>query len=775
MPETDLRSLPDPRDLFDLIEVVGTGTYGQVFKGRHKNTGQLAAIKILELIEDEEEEIKVEIDVLADHSKHENITSFYGTYLVKTGPTEEDKLWLAMEFCGGGSITDLCKNLLPKKLPEPVFSYVMHETLKALEYLHDNGIIHRDVKGQNILMTDDGNIRLIDFGVSAKMKENQTKRNTFIGTPYWMAPEVIATDTQDDAFYDTRSDIWSLGITAIEIADTEPPLSDMHPMRALFLIPRNKAPELPDKRKWSREINQFVGACLEKDYEKRSTAKKLLLHPFIKSVNKNVSRSMTTELIDKFRNVPRKTVKDEEDDASLGPDNKTSSLKSEASSAGLKLEDPSMAQFDPDRKAKTHVNEMLGLAGSTGDSKEGAIHRPTSLKGSVSTTKLDDMIKLQAQQVAEAKGRLESSHMYGSTEPEAVASPAVNIPGFGNFGLGSRPNGGAEPATGPITQMPEIRKFKRSFNSEILCASFWHSNLVVGTKNGLLLLDRSEEGKVHPLISRRRFTNMDVLEDVGVMVTTSGKRDKLRAYSLAYFRQAAIDKAAAKKMEQFSSIGGVEGCISYQVARYDRMVFLCAAHGLKISVFLWAPAPYSKFMVFKEFEVPLTPKLVDLSVGEDQQLKLLFASSTGFYSIDVTSGTVLNLFVPIPQPKNGIQPLAIHHIPNEEGLERTFLVFDDTAAIVDKYGDITDEIELPWAEEPHHIGIRNPQSAKQGESLLAWGLKSIEIRSPEDGELVGVFKHKRATRLRFLCSRTNKVFFAAVRNGGCQIYFMMFK
>lgn len=787
MSSTDLRSLPDPTDLFDLIEVVGTGTYGQVYKGRHKKTGQMTAIKILDLIEDEEEEIKVEVDVLKDHSRHENITSFYGIYLVKTASTEDDKLWLAMEFCGGGSITDLCKNLLPRKLPEQVFQFVMHETLKALVYLHANGIVHRDVKGQNILITDEGNIRLIDFGVSAQMKENQQKRNTFIGTPYWMAPEVIATDTQDDAWYDQRSDIWSLGITAIEIATTEPPLSNIHPMRALFLIPRNKAPELPDKKKWSRDLHQFVAACLEKDFQKRSTAEELLSLSWIKKTNINQARGMTSELVDKFRNVPRQATIDDDGTDTLGNDNETRSLGSEASTAGLELQSPGTAaaandQLKPqgeednqtDRSKLSYMNQSLGLAGSTGDSKEGAIHRH-SIKGSVSTTQLATLVDTEKKSQPQPQ-----QQQHESSVPASVISPAVSVPGFGSFGdhqqQTQQPQAAAtgdNPAAsgGAITanKMPEIRKFKRSFSTEILCASFWHSNLVVGTKNGLLLLDRSEEGKVHPLISRRKFTKIEILEDVGVLVTISGKKSKLRAYNLQYFRQAAVDKSAAKKMEAFSSIGDISGCVNYQVARYQRMVFVCAAHAHKISVYLWAPAPYSKFMVFKEFEVPLAPTLVHLSVADDQSLKLLFSSRAGFYSIDVASGTVLNLFVPIPQPKDGITAHSILQVPDgEEGLN-TILLFDNTGIIVDRFGDVIQELSLEWGETPFHIGTAGPSS-----NLLGWGLKSIEIRSAVSGEMEGVFKHKRATRLRFLCARNNKVFFASVRNGGCQIYFMVF-
>lgn len=282
-PDIDLHQLPKPNDLFETIEAIGTGTYGEVHKGRHKKTGQILAIKILDLIEDEEKEIKVEIDILRA-ARHPNIPAFYGTFsdTVVNPATGNNviKLWLAMEFCSGGSVTDLAKAVKPKVLPEQALCYFIAETVQGLKYLHDNQIIHRDLKGHNILIASTGEIRLIDFGVSAVMKDKFEQRNTFIGTPYWMAPEVIACDQQHDSLYDQRSDIWSLGITAIEIAEAEPPLSEIHPMRALFLIPRGEPPTFKKKDKWSPNFVHFVSQCLKKDYLQRPTVYEIEKHVF---------------------------------------------------------------------------------------------------------------------------------------------------------------------------------------------------------------------------------------------------------------------------------------------------------------------------------------------------------------------------------------------------------------------------------------------------------------------------------------------------------------
>ncbi|XP_035854361.1 TRAF2 and NCK-interacting protein kinase-like isoform X10 [Sander lucioperca] len=279
--DIDLASLRDPAGIFELVEVVGNGTYGQVYKGRHVKTGQLAAIKVMDVTEDEEEEIKLEINMLKKYSHHRNIATYYGAFIKKSPPGHDDQLWLVMEFCGAGSITDLVKNTKGNQLKEDWIAYISREILRGLAHLHAHHVIHRDIKGQNVLLTENAEVKLVDFGVSAQLDRTVGRRNTFIGTPYWMAPEVIACDENPDATYDYRSDLWSCGITAIEMAEGAPPLCDMHPMRALFLIPRNPPPRLKSK-KWSKKFFSFIEGCLVKNYTQRPPTEQLLKHPFIR-------------------------------------------------------------------------------------------------------------------------------------------------------------------------------------------------------------------------------------------------------------------------------------------------------------------------------------------------------------------------------------------------------------------------------------------------------------------------------------------------------------
>ncbi|XP_063298735.1 TRAF2 and NCK-interacting protein kinase isoform X4 [Pelobates fuscus] len=279
--EIDLSALRDPAGIFELVELVGNGTYGQVYKGRHVKTGQLAAIKVMDVTGDEEEEIKQEINMLKKYSHHRNIATYYGAFIKKNPPGMDDQLWLVMEFCGAGSVTDLIKNTKGNTLKEEWIAYICREILRGLSHLHQHKVIHRDIKGQNVLLTENAEVKLVDFGVSAQLDRTVGRRNTFIGTPYWMAPEVIACDENPDATYDFKSDLWSLGITAIEMAEGAPPLCDMHPMRALFLIPRNPAPRLKSK-KWSKKFQSFIESCLVKNHGQRPSTEQLMKHPFIR-------------------------------------------------------------------------------------------------------------------------------------------------------------------------------------------------------------------------------------------------------------------------------------------------------------------------------------------------------------------------------------------------------------------------------------------------------------------------------------------------------------
>uniref|UniRef100_A0A803STH1 non-specific serine/threonine protein kinase n=1 Tax=Anolis carolinensis TaxID=28377 RepID=A0A803STH1_ANOCA len=281
-----LESLPDPSDTWEIIETIGKGTYGKVYKVTNKKDGSLAAVKILDPISDVDEEIEAEYNILQFLPNHPNVVKFYGIFY-KADQYVGGQLWLVLELCNGGSVTDLVKGLLKcgQRLDEAIISYILYGALLGLQHLHNNRIIHRDVKGNNILLTTEGGVKLVDFGVSAQLTSTRLRRNTSVGTPFWMAPEVIACEQQYDYSYDARCDVWSLGITAIELGDGDPPLFDMHPVKTLFKIPRNPPPTLFQPESWSRGFNHFISQCLIKDFEKRPSVTHLLEHPFIRQAH----------------------------------------------------------------------------------------------------------------------------------------------------------------------------------------------------------------------------------------------------------------------------------------------------------------------------------------------------------------------------------------------------------------------------------------------------------------------------------------------------------
>ncbi|XP_028156144.1 myosin-IIIb-like isoform X4 [Ostrinia furnacalis] len=283
----ELDRAADPRDRFNLQELIGEGTYGEVYCARDKKTGRRVAVKILENITENIEEIEEEFLVFRDLSSHPNIPEFFGLFLKRGLSADDDQIWFVMELCTGGSVTDLCAGLRARgsSLTEPQLAYVLRGTVRALTHLHAHRCMHRDVKGHNILLTEDGEVKLVDFGVSSHLAATAARRNTSVGTPYWMAPEVIACEQQLDQSYDCRCDVWSVGITAIELAEGEPPLSGLHPMRALFQIPRNPPPSLSHPDLFSPQLVDFIADCLIKDMNQRPFARELLEHPLLLAVS----------------------------------------------------------------------------------------------------------------------------------------------------------------------------------------------------------------------------------------------------------------------------------------------------------------------------------------------------------------------------------------------------------------------------------------------------------------------------------------------------------
>uniref|UniRef100_A0A671MP53 Serine/threonine-protein kinase 3 n=1 Tax=Sinocyclocheilus anshuiensis TaxID=1608454 RepID=A0A671MP53_9TELE len=314
-----------PEEVFDVLEKLGEGSYGSVFKAIHKESGQVVAIKQVPVESDLQEIIK-EISIM-QQCDSPYVVKYYGSYFKNTD------LWIVMEYCGAGSVSDIIR-LRNKTLTEDEIATVLKSTLKGLEYLHFMRKIHRDIKAGNILLNTEGHAKLADFGVAGQLTDTMAKRNTVIGTPFWMAPEVI-----QEIGYNCVADIWSLGITSIEMAEGKPPYADIHPMRAIFMIPTNPPPTFRKPELWSDEFTDFVKKCLVKNPEQRATATQLLQHPFIISAKPvTILRDLITEAMEmKAKRQQEQQRELEEDDENSDEEVEVDShtmVKSSSESAG---------------------------------------------------------------------------------------------------------------------------------------------------------------------------------------------------------------------------------------------------------------------------------------------------------------------------------------------------------------------------------------------------------------------------------------------------------
>ncbi|XP_015787635.1 serine/threonine-protein kinase 3-like [Tetranychus urticae] len=371
-----------PEEVFDIICKLGEGSYGSVFKALHKESGQILAIKQVPVESDFGEIIK-EISIM-QQCDSPYVVKYYGSYF--KSKTLGSDLWIVMEYCGGGSVSDIMR-LRKKTLSEEEIATILKDILLGLEYLHARRKIHRDIKAGNILLNSEGHAKLADFGVAGQLTDTMAKRNTVIGTPFWMAPEVI-----QEIGYDCLADIWSLGITALEMAEGKPPYGDIHPMRAIFMIPTKPPPSFRDPDRWSTEFIDFVSHCLVKNPEHRVSASSLLKHDFIKRalpVSSLISIIQEAKIIQQKHYKQDLTVKDNINSLTMVSDLNNQTLKLSFSDA---LCHSSKSETIKTNTTVSDIESDLGtliINDESGDDENGKTMKPAFMQHFERTRELD--------------------------------------------------------------------------------------------------------------------------------------------------------------------------------------------------------------------------------------------------------------------------------------------------------------------------------------------------------------------------------------------------
>eukprot|EP01118_Nematostelium_gracile_P014822 TRINITY_DN5854_c0_g5_i1.p1 TRINITY_DN5854_c0_g5~~TRINITY_DN5854_c0_g5_i1.p1 ORF type:complete len:387 (-),score=127.18 TRINITY_DN5854_c0_g5_i1:47-1207(-) len=310
----------DPEEVFEMVDIIGEGAYGLICTCKNIKQNRIYAIKFLEIEEEDEHNLLNELSILKEAEECPYTVKYFGCYV------KDSTLMFVMEFCDGGSALDVL-NATNKTLDEDIISAICSCIVQGLIYLHSHKILHRDLKAGNILLNSEGIAKLADFGVSARLKHTMEKKDTVVGSPYWMAPEVISVQKEKAEGYDFKADIWSTAITAIELAEGKPPLFEIASLRVIFLIPARDPPKLQNPEKYSVEFNDFLSVCLQKSPAQRPTAKELLEHPFVQKGMKN--QHLLKELVEntlpalqKMRDQKKKEEqkKNQEDDGSGSDD-----------------------------------------------------------------------------------------------------------------------------------------------------------------------------------------------------------------------------------------------------------------------------------------------------------------------------------------------------------------------------------------------------------------------------------------------------------------------
>uniref|UniRef100_A0A673ZCC3 non-specific serine/threonine protein kinase n=1 Tax=Salmo trutta TaxID=8032 RepID=A0A673ZCC3_SALTR len=561
----------NPEEIWEIIGELGDGAFGKVYKAQNKQTGTLAAAKVIDTKTEEElEDYMVEIDILAS-CDHRYIVKLLDAFYY------ESKLWILIEFCAGGAV-DAVMLELERPLTEPQIRVVCRQTLEALAYLHEIKVIHRDLKAGNILFSQEGDIKLADFGVSAKNTMTLQRRDSFIGTPYWMAPEVVMCETSKDRPYDYKADIWSLGVTLIELAQIEPPNHEMNPMRVLLRIAKADPPTLMQPSRWSPEFNDFLRKALDKNVDRRWCTAQLLQHPFVSSVvdNKPLRELIAEANADVLEEIEEGKEEDEEDetDATLVvPGHKRApSDTSMASSEDEKLSETtstldSVTEKTEPETAEDKASDKLsdeGLGTSVGDRAE--VEKLNEVPDASNEDLVDGQVKPMEPKPEESPaGKPEEIPDCQITiVPEAPSDTQESVIVSEETGEEEKDDvseSKTDQESTPVKSKPDVEKDSDSGSSSAADSNSMDLNLSISS----FLSKKAEAGSVSIQKKTLKKTRKFMVDGVEVSVTTSKivtdndtkneemrflRRQELRELRLLQKEEHRAQQALSDKLQQ---------------------------------------------------------------------------------------------------------------------------------------------------------------------------------------------------------------------------------
>eukprot|EP00043_Microstomoeca_roanoka_P006261 m.61501 g.61501 ORF g.61501 m.61501 type:complete len:755 (-) comp13344_c1_seq1:176-2440(-) len=712
----------DPDELFELIKQIGSGSYGSVHQARVKKTGKLAAIKMINMEDGEEFDDVMNEIALLERCKHEGVVGYFGSFV------KNRSIWICMEFCGGGSVADAYAKL-KQGLTESQIAHVTYYSLEALEYLHQSHLVHRDIKGGNILLTLDGQVKLADLGVSAQLSSTLAKRKSFIGTPYWIAPEIIAVEMKmGPDGYNSRCDVWSMGITCIEMAEMQPPMFDLHPMRALYLIPKSPAPKLNEKGKWSKDFREFIKAVLVKNPAKRPSAGSLTKHSFFKQM-----KTHPTALVDLVKQV-----------TALGD------------KGGLSLVQEFEMDEGTDVTLKPSKQRVSAALGDSGDYAELPM----------ATVSLEDTPN---------ESKAKTGDWYRNSKDYVPVSPIyANLPRH-KPGLPprspSKPAGHAAPTKDAArTSAPQgassfvLSNVFAGCPLKVLCAASWKYQppgqepflyIIVGADTGLYVLETSGDKRELVQVSRRQCTWLYVMDEEGIMISVSdvGGRGQVCVHDLNSLLVGPNEDIRFKTTRLLEGTSTAKCAVTRTPD--TGFTFLCVAVPRQLLLMQWY-APRRKFMKLKDFQTPFDepPKMMELLVLDQEPLPVLCVGATRDKK---TRGKQLSLVNPNYPPeklakhmsaelgwvrvrsgREDIYATAVKQI----GRDRFMLCFSNVATFIDQNG----EGSIPPGEPDKIIFETQPDVAVYTpDAVIGFSRHRMERRSVHTGKITHQMKDARET------------------------------